>query len=158
MRTFAEQVEHLAANNYQMAAPAAGEQAPAGTRNESAPDAVRTKGDIVAYLKGSFAMLHRAAAAIDEHKLSEEVAVNGWEEYAPLSADRLAGAFLQSLRSNGGISAHERHRAARRPINGLTQALSITYRQIEADCRKSSVQHLDLPYNQGNQQFDGCRW
>jgi len=108
VRTFAEQVKHLAANNYQMAAAAAGEKAPAGTRNESAPDAVRTKGDIVAYLKGSFAMLHKAAAAIDEHNLSDEVAVGGKQYTRPyLLIDALAhssnhyGQMVEYLRMNG---------------------------------------------------------
>jgi DinB superfamily len=108
VRTFAEQVKHLAANNYQMAAPAAGEQAPEGTRNERAPDAVRTKGDIIAYLKGSFAMLHRAAAAINERNLSEEVGVNGKKHTRSyLLIDALAhssnhyGQMVEYLRMNG---------------------------------------------------------
>src|SRR5438067_1547319 len=61
VRTFGEQVKHLAAANYQLAAKALGEEPPVGTRDEIAPPSVKTKSDIMAYLKGSFAALHRAA-------------------------------------------------------------------------------------------------
>src|SRR5579859_1445687 len=38
VRTFAEQVKHLAAANYQLGARILGEEPPVGTRNEAAPD------------------------------------------------------------------------------------------------------------------------
>ena len=65
VRTFAEQVKHLAAANYQLAAATLGEEPPAGTAHETAPDKVKTKAQIMDYLKGSFASLHRAAAALN---------------------------------------------------------------------------------------------
>jgi hypothetical protein len=40
----------------------------------------------------------------------------------------------------------------------LTQALSMTYRHHPGESPESSVQHRNLPYNQGNQQFDGRQW
>jgi len=52
VRTFSQQVKHAAE---------------AG--DETGPDSVRTKADIIAYLKGSFAALHKAAATIDEMNL-----------------------------------------------------------------------------------------
>jgi hypothetical protein len=57
VRTFAEQVKHLAAANYQLAAATLGEEPPAGTDHETAPDSVRTKTQIMDYLKGSFTSL-----------------------------------------------------------------------------------------------------
>ena len=42
VRTFAEQVKHLAAANYQLAAATLGEEPPAGTDHETAPDRVNT--------------------------------------------------------------------------------------------------------------------
>ncbi len=66
VRTFAEQVKHLAAANYQWGARILGEEPPVGTENEAAPDSIKTKAEVMEYLKGSFACLHRAAAAIDE--------------------------------------------------------------------------------------------
>src|SRR4029077_12154360 len=64
VRTFAEQVKHLAAANYQLAAATLGEEPPAGTDHETAPDTVKTKAQVMDYLKGSFSSLHRAAAAL----------------------------------------------------------------------------------------------
>jgi uncharacterized damage-inducible protein DinB len=66
VRTFAEQVKHAAAANYILAAAALGEKPPSDAGDETGPDAFRTKADITAYLKGSFAALHKAAAVIDE--------------------------------------------------------------------------------------------
>ena len=65
VRTFAGQVKHLAAANYQLGSRALGEKPPAGTADESAPDSVKTKAEILEYLQGSFACLHRAAARLD---------------------------------------------------------------------------------------------
>jgi hypothetical protein len=73
VRTFAEQVKHLAASNYQLGARILGEQPPAGTKNETAPDTVKTKAEIMAYLEGSFACLHRAAAVINEKNQGEAI-------------------------------------------------------------------------------------
>jgi uncharacterized damage-inducible protein DinB len=65
VRTFAEEVKHLAAANYQLGSRALGEKPPAGTADERAPDSVKTRAEILAYLQGSFACLHRAAASVD---------------------------------------------------------------------------------------------
>jgi uncharacterized damage-inducible protein DinB len=66
VRTFAQQVKHAAAANYILAARALGEDAPTDAGDETGPESVRTKPDIIAYLKGSFVYLHKAAAAIDD--------------------------------------------------------------------------------------------
>jgi len=75
VRTFAEQIKHLAAANYQLAAGALGEEPPAGTDHETAPDSVRTKAQIMDYLRGSFASLHRAALALNESNVDVPIAV-----------------------------------------------------------------------------------
>jgi len=63
-RTFAEQIKHLAANNYRMAERILGQKATADQEAETGPDTVRSKAEILDYLKGSFEALHRSAAAI----------------------------------------------------------------------------------------------
>jgi hypothetical protein len=77
VRTFGEQVKHLAAANYQLAAGTLGEDPPAGTDHETAPESVKTKAQIMDYLKGSFANLHRAAAAINENNMNEPIPSKG---------------------------------------------------------------------------------
>jgi hypothetical protein len=64
VRSFAQQVKHLAAANYQLGARILGEDPPNGERGEQAPASIVTKADIVKYAKGSFAYLRRAAATI----------------------------------------------------------------------------------------------
>jgi len=66
VRTFGQQVKHLAATNYILAAAALGEPVPADAGDEAGPESLHMKSEILEYLKGSFRALHRAAAAIDD--------------------------------------------------------------------------------------------
>ena len=70
-RTFADQVKHLAATNYVLASAVLGEKPPHGERNETAPASLKSKAEIMEYLKGSFAYLHRAAALLNENNQTE---------------------------------------------------------------------------------------
>ena len=106
-RTFAEQVKHLAAANYQLGAGALGEHPPAGTQDESAPPSVQTKAEIIEYLKGSFAVLHEAAAAINEKNMNEPITAKGGRTRMWLLIDAVAhssnhyGQMVEYLRMNG---------------------------------------------------------
>jgi hypothetical protein len=66
VRTFGEMVKHLSATNYILAAAALGEEPPADAGDELGPEAVRTKAEILNYLKGSFAYLDKAVDAIGQ--------------------------------------------------------------------------------------------
>jgi len=77
VRTFAEQLKHLAAGNYQLGAAALREQPPAGTKNEEAPETVQTRAQVLAYLEGSFAVLHRAARSLRDDTANDLVPING---------------------------------------------------------------------------------
>jgi hypothetical protein len=107
VRTFAEQVKHLAAANYQLGAGVLGEEPPAGTRDESAPESVKTKAEIMEYLKGSFAVLHRAANSIDEKNMNEAILKKGNRTRLWLVIDAVAhssnhyGQMVEYLRMNG---------------------------------------------------------
>jgi hypothetical protein len=74
VRTFAQQVKHLAANNYRMAAYILNQTPTADQESETGPDTVQSKAQIIEYLKGSFAVLHRAMAAIDEGNMLKPMA------------------------------------------------------------------------------------
>jgi hypothetical protein len=65
-RTFAQQVSHVAATNYVVAAAILGEKPPVETEgpNENGPASLKTKDDIVKYLKDSFSYVHKAIATI----------------------------------------------------------------------------------------------
>jgi uncharacterized damage-inducible protein DinB len=65
-RTFGQQAKHLAAANHILAAAALGEEPPTGAGDEMGPETVRTKAEILDYLKGSFEHLGRAIDAIGD--------------------------------------------------------------------------------------------
>jgi len=69
VRTFSQQVKHVATVNYILAAGILGEKPPVDTSNENGPESVTAKPDIVKYLKDSFAYLHKAAGSIDDQNL-----------------------------------------------------------------------------------------
>jgi uncharacterized damage-inducible protein DinB len=66
VRTFGQQVKHLAATNHILATAALGEEAPTGAGDEMGPETVRTKAEILDYLNGSFEHLARAIEAIGD--------------------------------------------------------------------------------------------
>jgi uncharacterized damage-inducible protein DinB len=73
VRTFAEQVKHLAAVVYMVAAASRSEAPPVDVGAEKGPASARTKEQIVEYLKGAFAYAHKAALALDEKNQLELV-------------------------------------------------------------------------------------
>ena len=66
VRTFGQIVKHFSATNHILAAAALGEEPPADAGDEMGPESVRTKAEILAYLKGSFVHLDKAIEAIGE--------------------------------------------------------------------------------------------
>src|SRR5580700_4272845 len=66
VRSFGQMVKHLSATNYILSAAALGEEPPADAGDELGPEAVRTKGEILNYLTGSFAYLDKAIEAIGQ--------------------------------------------------------------------------------------------
>jgi DinB superfamily len=66
VRNFAQQVKHVAAVNYMVGAAILGEKAPVDTGGENGPDAIKSKADIVKFLKDSFAYMHKAVASVSE--------------------------------------------------------------------------------------------
>ena len=64
VRTFAQMVKHLSATNDILAAAALGEEPPRDAGDEVGPETVRTKPEILNYLKESFAHLSKAVEAI----------------------------------------------------------------------------------------------
>ena len=106
VRTFAEQIKHLAAANYQLAAGALGEEPPAGTDRETAPASVKNKAQVMDYLKGSFVSLHRAAAALNENNMNDQIRAKGNRTRLLMLIDALVhssdhyGQMVEYLRMN----------------------------------------------------------
>lgn len=64
VRTFAQQIKHVAASNYQLWSSMTGDKAPDKFNGGNGPAALRTKAEIVTFLKDSFALGHKAAATL----------------------------------------------------------------------------------------------
>lgn len=110
VRTFAEQVKHLSATNYQLAALILGEKPLHGEHNETAPDSIKSKAQIMEYVRGSFAELHRAVASINEENMVEIMAAPPGPRLKTrlqLAVDAVAhsnnhyGQMVEYLRMNG---------------------------------------------------------
>jgi hypothetical protein len=69
VRTFAQQVKHVAAVNYMLGAAILQEKPPAELGEESGPDSIKTKADILKFLKESYAYAHKAIDTINEGNL-----------------------------------------------------------------------------------------
>ena len=74
VRTFAQQVKHLATVMYVVSAAALNQKPPVDTgTGENGPDSVRTKEQILAYLKGAFAFAHKSIATLTAQNQLENV-------------------------------------------------------------------------------------
>ena len=118
VRTFAQQVKHVAAANHILAASILGAKPPANAGDETGPDSVRTKPEIIAYLKDSFAVLHGAARAIDDNNaliksspISPLIGTGtrlGLAMEALLHAAEHYGQMIEYLRMNGVVPPRSR--------------------------------------------------
>jgi DinB superfamily len=71
VRTFGEQIKHVAAVNFLVGASILGEKPKDG--GEHGPDSIKTKAEIVQYLKDSFAYMHKAVETINDKNATGEV-------------------------------------------------------------------------------------
>jgi hypothetical protein len=74
VRTFAQQVKHLATVMYQVSAAALNQKPPVDTgAGDNGPDSVRTKEQVLDYLKGAFAFAHKSIATLTAQNQLENV-------------------------------------------------------------------------------------
>ncbi len=66
VRTFAEEIKHIAAANYMLGSGILGEKPPLDLEGENGPAKITSKADVVQFLKDSFTYLHKAMNSIDE--------------------------------------------------------------------------------------------
>ncbi len=64
VRTFALQIKHVAASNYFLWSTVTGDTIPEDFKGGNGPDTLKTKADIIKFLKDSFALGHKAAATL----------------------------------------------------------------------------------------------
>ncbi len=71
VRTYGEQIKHVAAVNYIFGAAILSEKPPVDVGDESGPASVKTKAEILTYLKDSFTYVHKAILTINEKNVVE---------------------------------------------------------------------------------------
>ena len=113
VRTFGQMVKHLSATNHILAAAALGAEPPADAGDELGPENVRTKAEILTYLRSSFVHLDKAIDAIgqtDPVKASPISPLKGSEvTRSALIVESLVHAFdhygqmVEYLRMNGVV-------------------------------------------------------
>jgi hypothetical protein len=106
VRTFALEVKHVAASNCAIWSPLTGDKLPADFMRGDGPVSLKTKVDIVKFLKDSFALGHRAAATLTTQNMLR-TAENSKSSRLHLAAFSVAHAFdhygqmVEYLRMNG---------------------------------------------------------
>jgi hypothetical protein len=106
VRTFAVQVKHVATSNYFIWSPLTGDKLPEGVKDGNGPENLKTKADIIKFLKESFALGHRAAATLTtqnmlqtpEHSKSPRLYL---ATFAVAHAYDHYGQMVEYLRMNG---------------------------------------------------------
>src|SRR5271154_847892 len=73
VRTFGQQIKHVAAVNYELGAAILEEKPPVDIGDESGPASIATKADILKYLNDSFAYVHKAIQTINDKNLTGTV-------------------------------------------------------------------------------------
>ena len=74
VRTFALEVRHIATANYAFWSALTGDPMPAGITGPNGPEALKTKAEIVKFLKDSYALGHKAAATLTNENMLDVVA------------------------------------------------------------------------------------
>jgi hypothetical protein len=77
VRTFAGQVKHLATDNFAIWSPVTGDPMPAGIKNVDGPEDIKTKAQIIKFLKDSFTLGHKAIATLTSENATEMLPFRG---------------------------------------------------------------------------------
>lgn len=110
VRTFAELARHIAVANYQMGAALLREKVPIDSgAHDNGPESLRSKAEVVKFLRESFVYLHKGIATVNEHNLMEVVELPEGGRAPRLSVVTAAiahpwdiyGQMIEYLRLNG---------------------------------------------------------
>jgi hypothetical protein len=104
VRTFAVQVKHIAASNYFLWSTLTGDKLPEGLKDGNGPEAIKTKAEILKFLKDSFALGHKAAATLTPENMLQPAGKSTRlhrAEFAIAHAGDHYGQLVEYLRMNG---------------------------------------------------------
>jgi uncharacterized damage-inducible protein DinB len=106
VRTFAVEVKHVAASNYFLWSTITGDQIPENFRGGNGPENLKTKSDIIRFLKDSFALGHKAAAILTTENMLQpaEHSKSSRLHFATFAVEHAYdhyGQMVEYLRMNG---------------------------------------------------------
>jgi uncharacterized damage-inducible protein DinB len=106
VRTFALEVKHIAASNYALWSPLTGDKFPDDFMGGNGPENLKTKADIIKFLKDSFALGHKAAATLTDQNMFQPLGSSGSTRlhrtaFAVAHAFDHYGQMVEYLRMNG---------------------------------------------------------
>jgi uncharacterized damage-inducible protein DinB len=118
VRTFGEQVKHVAASNYLIWSPITGEKPPDTVNDGKGPDNMKAKAEIIKYLKDSFAFGHKSVATLNSSNLVEPITSGSGRPttrlflatFAPAHCFDHYGQMIEYLRMNGIVPPASRGR------------------------------------------------
>jgi hypothetical protein len=77
VRTFADQIKHVAADNFAIWAPMTGKPEPAFVHSPNGPSEMKSRAEIIGFLKDSFVFAHNAAAGMSPENTMDVVEFRG---------------------------------------------------------------------------------
>jgi uncharacterized damage-inducible protein DinB len=109
VRTFGQQLKHIAASNYLIWSPITGEKPPDTVNDGKGPDNMKAKADIIKYVKDSFAFGHKSVATLNSSNLVEPITSGSGRKttrlflatFAPAHCFDHYGQMVEYLRMNG---------------------------------------------------------
>ena len=106
VRSFAVQVKHVASSNYFIWSPITGDAVPAAIKDGNGPADIKTKAEILKFLKDSFALGHKAAATLTPENMLQPVGKGKsarlhLAEFGVAHAYNHYGQMVEYLRMNG---------------------------------------------------------
>jgi hypothetical protein len=113
VRSFAVQVKHIATSNYFIWSPLTSEKLPEGLNDGNGPANLRTKADIIKFLKDSFALGHRSAATLTAENILQSPPNSKstrlrLAEFGVAHAYNHYGQMVEYLRMNGIVPSASR--------------------------------------------------
>src|SRR5947207_8482897 len=109
VRTFGQQLKHIAASNYLIWSPITGEKPPDTVNDGKGPDSMKAKAEIIKYLKDSFAFGHKSVSTLNSSNLVQPITSGSGKPTTRLFLATFAaahcfdhyGQMIEYLRMNG---------------------------------------------------------
>jgi uncharacterized damage-inducible protein DinB len=118
VRTFGEQLKHIAASNYLIWSPITGEKPPDTVNDGKGPENMKAKADIIKFVKDSFVFGHKAVATLNSSNLVEPITSSSGRPttrlflatFAPAHCFDHYGQMIEYLRMTGIVPPASRGR------------------------------------------------